>query len=91
MQLPIETISQEIARLQDSVRRLDETQHLLQEHLASESTPDPEITQAIQENETTIGSQRERILMLKLAMRLAYGHPAPIVQEQDDSDTGIHL
>ncbi|KAF8663491.1 hypothetical protein AX16_001059 [Volvariella volvacea WC 439] len=53
VQLDVSTITQEIARLQDSIRRLKETQTALQE-IAS-STPsgevvDPEYERAIEEN-----------------------------------------
>ncbi|KAK7061810.1 hypothetical protein R3P38DRAFT_2831682, partial [Favolaschia claudopus] len=68
--LDVETITTEISRLQDSVKRLGETQVMLKEHVASQPSAevDPEITRAIEENETVIGSQTERVSMLKTAL-----------------------
>ncbi|KAJ7764976.1 hypothetical protein DFH07DRAFT_811006 [Mycena maculata] len=67
--LDVETITEEIARLQNSLQRLDETQKMLREHVDSiQPEVDPEISKAIQENETVIGSQSERISMLKMAL-----------------------
>ncbi|KAF7352704.1 hypothetical protein MVEN_01236400 [Mycena venus] len=69
--LDVETITEEIARLQNSLHRLNETQDMLREHVASMQQGeevDPEITKAIEENETVIGSQSERISMLKMAL-----------------------
>ncbi|KAJ6485156.1 hypothetical protein C8R47DRAFT_550657 [Mycena vitilis] len=69
--LDVETITEEIARLQNSLQRLRETQDILREHVASIQTGesvDPEITSALEENETVIGSQAERISILKMAL-----------------------
>ncbi|KAJ7276497.1 hypothetical protein B0H12DRAFT_1085700 [Mycena haematopus] len=69
--LDVETITEEIARLQNSLQRLGETQSMLREHVAAmqpSEEVDPEITKAIEENETVIGSQSERISMLKMAL-----------------------
>ncbi|KAJ7368401.1 hypothetical protein DFH08DRAFT_675785 [Mycena albidolilacea] len=69
--LDLETITTEIARLQNSLQRLGETQDMLRAHAASVQPGeevDPEITKAIEENETVIGSQSERISMLKMAL-----------------------
>jgi len=69
--LDVETITEEIARLQNSLQRLGETQDMLREHVASMQSGeevDPEISKAIEENETVIGSQSERISMLKMAL-----------------------
>ncbi|KAJ7498815.1 hypothetical protein FB451DRAFT_1014283 [Mycena latifolia] len=67
--LDIETITGEIARLQNSLQRLGETQEMLRDHAASiQPDVDPEITKAIEENETVIGSQSERISILKMAL-----------------------
>ncbi|KAJ6515791.1 hypothetical protein C8R45DRAFT_957619 [Mycena sanguinolenta] len=69
--LDVQTITEEIARLQNSLQRLGETQTMLREYVASTQPSeevDPEITKAIEENETVIGSQTERISMLKMAL-----------------------
>ena len=42
----------EIARLQHSVQRLNETQEMLREAIASD--PDPELTKALEENQTVM-------------------------------------
>ncbi|KAJ7507920.1 hypothetical protein B0H11DRAFT_1969322 [Mycena galericulata] len=70
--LDVQTITEEIVRLQNSLQRLDETQKMLREHLASiqpGEEVDHEITKAIEENETVIGSQVERISILKMALQ----------------------
>ncbi|KAJ7068369.1 hypothetical protein C8F01DRAFT_1050487 [Mycena amicta] len=66
--LDVQTITEEIARLQNSLQRLHETQTLLREAIASEA--DPELTKALEENQTVIvsGSQTERISILRLAL-----------------------
>ncbi|KAJ6598961.1 hypothetical protein DFH09DRAFT_849813, partial [Mycena vulgaris] len=69
--LDVETITEEIARLQNSLHRLGETQEMLRDHVASiqpGENVDHEITKAIEENETVIGSQSERISILKMAL-----------------------
>ncbi|KAH7887675.1 hypothetical protein F5I97DRAFT_869032 [Phlebopus sp. FC_14] len=62
--------SDEIVRLQNSLSHLKRSQHELKEYLQGLASPqeDPEVGQAIKENETTIASQDERIFMLKLAL-----------------------
>ncbi|KAG5648983.1 hypothetical protein DXG03_000332 [Asterophora parasitica] len=52
------------------VAHLKQTQTGLQEYIDSEPPEDvdPEITKALEENKTVIGSQEERILILKLAL-----------------------
>ncbi|KAJ7129562.1 hypothetical protein C8R44DRAFT_777082 [Mycena epipterygia] len=55
--LDVETITEEIARLQNSLHRLGDTQEMLREHIASiqpGEDVDPEITKAIEENETVM-------------------------------------
>ncbi|KAJ4481653.1 hypothetical protein C8J55DRAFT_512228 [Lentinula edodes] len=69
--LDISTISEEITRLQYSIKRLRETQETLQEVIDEAESPgavDVEIVQAFKENQEVIGSQEERILILKLAL-----------------------
>ncbi|TFK75822.1 hypothetical protein BDN72DRAFT_891698 [Pluteus cervinus] len=87
--LDVSVITQEIARLEDSIRRLRETQVMLKEH-TSLSTPgdvDPEITLAIEENGVVISSQEERIEILKAALREkgvsgAHYNPSPTMLDQ---------
>ncbi|KAK7470532.1 hypothetical protein VKT23_001957 [Stygiomarasmius scandens] len=68
--LDVSTITEEIARLQNSLKHLNETQEFLKEAIGAESTDtvDPELTQAYEENQVVIGSQEERISILKLAL-----------------------
>jgi len=68
--LDVAVITEEITRLQNSLRHLKQTQATLQEYIEFESPADvdPEVTKALEENKTVIGSQEERILMLKLAL-----------------------
>ncbi|KAJ7781136.1 hypothetical protein B0H16DRAFT_1497192 [Mycena metata] len=69
--LDVETITEEIARLQNSLQHLSNTQETLQEYVASVQPGeevDRDITKAIEENETVIGSQSERISILKMAL-----------------------
>ncbi|KZP32978.1 hypothetical protein FIBSPDRAFT_943943 [Athelia psychrophila] len=66
--LEVPIISEEITRLQHSLQHLKSTQEELREYVASESQPDPELVAAIVENEGVIGSQEERITILRLAL-----------------------
>ncbi|THV08444.1 hypothetical protein K435DRAFT_847305 [Dendrothele bispora CBS 962.96] len=68
--LDVSTISEEIARLQNSLKHLNETQQFLKEIIEAENpeTVDADLTKAYEENQTVIGSQEERISMLKLAL-----------------------
>ncbi|KAF8076489.1 hypothetical protein FPV67DRAFT_1471778 [Lyophyllum atratum] len=70
VRLDVAVITEEITRLQNSLQHLKQTQTTLQEYIEAESPGDvdPEITQALEENKTVVGSQEERILMLKLAL-----------------------
>ncbi|KAG1799141.1 uncharacterized protein BJ212DRAFT_1402448 [Suillus subaureus] len=58
-----EVSADEIGRLQNSISHLKRTQEELQEY-----AEDPDIAQAIKENNQTLASQDERIFMLKLAL-----------------------
>ncbi|KAL4081682.1 hypothetical protein V8B97DRAFT_75221 [Scleroderma yunnanense] len=58
-----EVASDEIARLQNSILHLKHTQDELQDYME-----DPDVRQAVEENDATIASQDERIFMLKLAL-----------------------
>ncbi|KAL1747716.1 hypothetical protein HDZ31DRAFT_31275 [Schizophyllum fasciatum] len=64
--LDVAIINEEIARLQNSLQHLNETQSLLRTHLASET--DPDLKQALEENEEVIASQTERISILRMAL-----------------------
>ncbi|KII95119.1 hypothetical protein PLICRDRAFT_75166, partial [Plicaturopsis crispa FD-325 SS-3] len=67
--LDVPVITEEIARLENSLARLKSTQEMLREHLSmEESEPDPELSEALAENELVIGSQEERIGILKIAL-----------------------
>ncbi|KAJ7047267.1 hypothetical protein C8F04DRAFT_1246947 [Mycena alexandri] len=69
--LDVETVTEEIARLQNSLQHLGDTQETLREYVASVQPGeevDRDITKAIEENETVIGSQSERISILKMAL-----------------------
>ncbi|KAJ7180194.1 hypothetical protein C8R43DRAFT_972146 [Mycena crocata] len=52
--LDVETITEEIARLQLSLQRLGETQEMLRDVVANGEKVDIEITKAIEENETVM-------------------------------------
>ncbi|VDC07321.1 unnamed protein product [Peniophora sp. CBMAI 1063] len=67
VQLEPGVIADEIARLQNSLKHLKQTQDELHS-FAREDPGDDDIKEAVSENETTIGSQEERITMLKLAL-----------------------
>ncbi|KAG8691631.1 hypothetical protein FRC11_014383 [Ceratobasidium sp. 423] len=58
----------EISRLQNSLRVLSSTQKQLQDAMGSEAVPDADLQQAFQENLEVIGSQEERIVMLRKAL-----------------------
>jgi len=66
--LDVVIISEEITRLQNSLQHLKKTQEELREHVATSSPPDPDFIEAIAENEDVIGSQEERVMMLRLAL-----------------------
>jgi len=68
IQFDVSLITEEIARLQNSLQLLRQTQELLREHAATEPEVDVEISKAIEENEVVIGSQEERIGILKMAL-----------------------
>ncbi|KAF8913985.1 hypothetical protein CPB84DRAFT_1840752 [Gymnopilus junonius] len=66
--LDVGVITEEIARLQNSLKHLKETQTILKSALKEEGQPDPELSKAYEENELVIGSQEERISILKMAL-----------------------
>ncbi|KAK0468230.1 uncharacterized protein EV420DRAFT_452831 [Desarmillaria tabescens] len=69
IQLDIPVITEEIARLQNSLQHLRETQELLGQYITENpDDQDPEIDKAFEENETVIGSQEERIGILRMAL-----------------------
>ncbi|KAL7282378.1 hypothetical protein ACG7TL_003849 [Trametes sanguinea] len=66
-QLAVPIITEEITRLQNSVAHLQRTQQELQEALLA--TPeDPDFAQAYEENEAVVGSQKERISILRMVL-----------------------
>lgn len=67
LELTVPEITQEIARLQHSLEHLRKTQDELKEHIAA--SPDPELSAVIEENETVIASQTERVQMMRLALQ----------------------
>ncbi|TFY79867.1 hypothetical protein EWM64_g4143 [Hericium alpestre] len=66
--LPLDTITDEIARLENSLKHLRETQEELKQNVEGLDAPDPEFCQAFEENENVIGSQEERITILEMAL-----------------------
>ena len=60
----VATITEEIARLQNSMMHLDETQKILAEQMTAEPN-DPDWKVAYDENVETISSQNRRIQMMK--------------------------
>ncbi|KAG8830362.1 hypothetical protein FRC18_008203 [Serendipita sp. 400] len=70
--LDIQTLMNELSRLDDSVRRLSETQDTLKEFLDEATRKgeqrDPELEAAFEENKDVIGSQEERIHMITLVL-----------------------
>ncbi|KAI0650769.1 hypothetical protein C8Q79DRAFT_945115 [Trametes meyenii] len=66
-QLEVPIITEEISRLQNSLAHLERTQEVLREAL-SDSPDDADLSQALGENENVIGSQRERISMLRMVL-----------------------
>ncbi|CAL1700788.1 unnamed protein product [Somion occarium] len=66
VRLDVPIIAEEISRLQNSVERLRATQKELNEAVAE--SPDPDFSKAIEENDIVIGSQEERVSMLKMAL-----------------------
>ncbi|KAG5724962.1 hypothetical protein E4T56_gene12490 [Termitomyces sp. T112] len=70
IKIDVAVITEEITRLQNSLRHLNQTQTTLQEYINEEPSNDvdSEIIKALEENKTVIGSQEERIFILKLAL-----------------------
>ncbi|KDR83656.1 hypothetical protein GALMADRAFT_35827, partial [Galerina marginata CBS 339.88] len=66
--LDVAVITEEISRLQNSLRHLRETQTVLEQALKEEGEEDQEIKKAFDENQIVIGSQEERISILKMAL-----------------------
>ncbi|KAI0832375.1 hypothetical protein BC628DRAFT_1309963 [Trametes gibbosa] len=65
--LAVPIITEEISRLQNSLSHLQRTQDELREALAT-SPGDTDLKQAFTENEDVIGSQKERITMLRMVL-----------------------
>ncbi|KAI0638146.1 hypothetical protein C8Q77DRAFT_1153815 [Trametes polyzona] len=66
-QLAVPIITEEIARLQNSLVHLRRTQDELQDALAG-SPGDADLKEAYEENEDVIGSQKERITILRMVL-----------------------
>jgi len=67
--LDVSVISEEISRLENSLKYLSETQEVLKAALAETTeSPDAEIAEALEENRVVMGSQEERITILKMAI-----------------------
>ncbi|KZT74345.1 hypothetical protein DAEQUDRAFT_720508 [Daedalea quercina L-15889] len=66
VRLDVSVITEEMARLQNSLQHLRRTQTELRN--AADAAPDPEFTKAIEENDIVIGSQEERISILTMAL-----------------------
>ncbi|KJA30191.1 hypothetical protein HYPSUDRAFT_126774 [Hypholoma sublateritium FD-334 SS-4] len=66
--LDVAVITEEISRLRNSLARLRATQIILQAELEVPGEIDSEITKAFDENKIVIGSQEERISILKMAL-----------------------
>ncbi|TFK23235.1 hypothetical protein FA15DRAFT_670619 [Coprinopsis marcescibilis] len=69
VRLDVSVIAEEIARLQHSLSKLRETQELLKAHLEQVDPSDPDILLAFEDNNGVIGSQQERIGILRMALR----------------------
>lgn len=67
VELDVFVITEEIARLQNSISHLKDTQQSLQTYLSTED--DAELATALKENEVVIASQQERITILQFALR----------------------
>ncbi|KAK6910881.1 hypothetical protein I204_03085 [Kwoniella mangroviensis CBS 8886] len=68
MGLEVETLVNEIKRLENSIKHLQRTQSDLRSYLEEDEDGDGEIGKAYMENEDTISSQSERITLIKLAL-----------------------
>ncbi|KAF9485273.1 hypothetical protein BDN70DRAFT_796013 [Pholiota conissans] len=66
--LDVTVITEEIARLQNSLMHLKETQRILQADLGESEEVDPEVVKAFEENKLVIDSQEERISILNMAL-----------------------
>jgi len=68
IEFDVSVITEEIARLQNSITHLKGTQQLIQTHLETEGD-DAELAAVLRENEEVIASQQERISMLQFVLR----------------------
>ncbi|KAF8709477.1 hypothetical protein RHS03_02931, partial [Rhizoctonia solani] len=67
-QLDAPTISEGDIPTMNSLKVLSSTQKQLQDAMAAETTPDADLQEAYRENLEVIGSQEERIVMLRKAL-----------------------
>ncbi|KAI0771583.1 hypothetical protein BD413DRAFT_549755 [Trametes elegans] len=65
--LPVPIIAEEIARLQNSLAHLQRTQEALEEALRTDPA-DGDLKDAFDENEVVVGSQKERIMILRMVL-----------------------
>jgi len=102
--LDVPILSEEIDRLKNSLQHLRRTQEELVVHIAATSPPDPDLSEAFKENEQVIGSQEERIVILKSALAhkgasnsshyepaTAESQSSPTAADEFESTVGIHL
>ncbi|KAF4619894.1 hypothetical protein D9613_005301 [Agrocybe pediades] len=66
VKLDVSTITEEISRLQNSLKHLNETQDIIEASLKEEE--DSDLRKAMDENREVIGSQQERISILRMAL-----------------------
>ncbi|KAM6495807.1 hypothetical protein JOM56_008513 [Amanita muscaria] len=92
IELDVSVITEEIARLQNSISHLKDTQQSLQTYLST--ADDAELATALKENEDVIASQQERITILQFALRGKgvignehYSLPTPSRTEPHDEST----
>ncbi|EPQ59464.1 hypothetical protein GLOTRDRAFT_34638 [Gloeophyllum trabeum ATCC 11539] len=67
-QLEVPIITEEIARLQNSLSHLQRTQDELKEHITATEAGDTVLEEAYTDNSRVIASQQERIAILKMAL-----------------------
>ncbi|KAK7695895.1 hypothetical protein QCA50_000534 [Cerrena zonata] len=87
--LDVPIIVEEIYRLQNSLKLLGATQQELKEAIAE--SPDPEFSQALEENDQTIGSQQERVSMLKMVLTEKGIPTGPLNFDPEPSSNQSHV
>ncbi|KZO93731.1 hypothetical protein CALVIDRAFT_539638, partial [Calocera viscosa TUFC12733] len=74
--LPLSSLTQEIARLQNSIRHLQMSQIAIRQHILASEVTDEELESAVQENERAIAAQEERITLIERAIERKGGAAA---------------